>query len=548
MPDLIHSFSHRDIGFLRSVAELWGVSCEGRDARTYARNLIPLLTDETLFQDLTAGLTTKDLEALADLKTHAGQMPWSMFTRKYGELRSMGSARRDREKPFLFPTSTVERLYYRALMDREFLQTDAGAMDMAYIPHEFLPLLDPLLGKPAAAPPARLVPLPNAQVVRVRQSSGQLLDDTCTLLAALRMEQPGLLPRKAGEPEAHWAILTDILRGLNFFLPRSSLPSETAKTFLGKPRGEGLAWLASNWAVSKKINELRLAPSLRCEGAWQNLPLPPRRLLLEVLDHLAGNTWYSFTSLVALFQQSHFYFLRESGDFNTWIISSREPGDPLLTGDVNWSAVEGEWLRFLISGPLFWFGLVDLGKTPTDELTFRKSAWFSQLLAGEVPAGLLATENPVTVTTSGDLEMTSQTSLMARYQLSRFAEWVEVGPQRYRYRLTPASLSKAAEQGLTPQHLLKALRKYSRASVPPYLSKAIERWEKDGRQAWMERLTVLRLASPEQLQELRTSPAGKYLGESLGTTSVILRPVDVEKVRAALTRMGYFADIEEQPE
>ena len=92
---------------------------------------------------------------------------------------------------------------------------------------------------------------------------------------------------------------------------------------------------------------------------------------------------------MALFQQSHFYFLRESGDFNTWIISSREPGGPLLTGDVNWSAVEGEWLRFLISGPLFWFGLVDLGKTPTDELTFRKSAWFSQLLAGEVPAGLL---------------------------------------------------------------------------------------------------------------------------------------------------------------
>ncbi len=76
---------------------------------------------------------------------------------------------------------------------------------------------------------------------------------------------------------------------------------------------------------------------------------------------------------------------------------------------------------------------------------------------------------------------------------------------------------------------------------------ALRRWETNGREASIERLWVLRLSSPEALQALRESPAASQLGDALGPVSVVVRPGGIEKVRAALARLGYLSDVEEPP-
>jgi hypothetical protein len=58
---------------------------------------------------------------------------------------------------------------------------------------------------------------------------------------------------------------------------------------------------------------------------------------------------------------------------------------------------------------------------------------------------------------------------------------------------------------------------------------------------------ILRVEDPRILQALMESPAGRFLGDPLGPTSVILNPGAEEKVAAALARLGYLSDVELAP-
>jgi len=141
--------------------------------------------------------------------------------------------------------------------------------------------------------------------------------------------------------------------------------------------------------------------------------------------------------------------------------------------------------------------------------------------------------------------MTDRSSRLARYQISRFVDWVEVSPASGTYQITPGSLAKAKEQGLLPKHLVKLLRKHAEGGLPPLLYEAIKRWEAEGTQASIQIHTILRLSTPEILQALRESAAAYWLGESLGPTTVIIKPTGEKAVLQALSSLGYLCDINE---
>jgi hypothetical protein len=91
-------------------------------------------------------------------------------------------------------------------------------------------------------------------------------------------------------------------------------------------------------------------------------------------------------------------------------------------------------------------------------------------------------------------------------------------------------------------HLLALLQKHAE-HVPPNLVTALERFEQHGKQARMQQVLVLRLSSPEILEELRASRAARFLGDPLGPTTVIVKPGAREKVLAALLEMGYLGEM-----
>ncbi|MCJ7585520.1 MAG: hypothetical protein MUO30_12230, partial [Anaerolineales bacterium] len=72
--------------------------------------------------------------------------------------------------------------------------------------------------------------------------------------------------------------------------------------------------------------------------------------------------------------------------------------------------------------------------------------------------------------------------------------------------------------------------------------KALKRWELNGTEARFENPVVLRVSRPEVLEELRKSKAGRFLGEILGPTTVIVKKGAQAKVLAALAELGLLAE------
>jgi len=547
MPGILACLNTHDMNFLRSTAELWGLNVSGRDQQDVARSLAASITSEFELQEMLASLTQDCLIALADLKQHGGTLPWTVFSRRYGQIRQMGPGKRSREKPHIFPISTAERLWYRALIGRDFLQQEGKLTEVAYVPDELLPWLPEAQAPFSAAMP--LVKVAPAQITRQLAWQDRILDDSCTLLAALRRFGEADRLASNAEEKAYWQVLQALLCALDLIDAKTELPAPAARPFLEMPRGRTLHWLVTAWSSSSKFNELRLVPQLLCEGPWRNNPIQPRRYILSQLISLEDSQWYPLQGFIEAVYADNPDFLRQGGDYNAWIITRRSD-KALLHGLESWQEVEAPYIRFLITGLLAWSGLIELGweEEAQAPIYFRKLAWFDALTSGKEELDLPAEDALVAVSADGVLTLTNHTPRIARYQFARFSEWLEVSPKRYRFRITPTSLQTAASQGLKVRHLIALLRKYAGVNLPPSLVAALQRWEAHGREAALTQAWVLKLSAPEVLQALRASPAAGSLGEALSPVAVIVKPDGIEKVRMALARLGYLSDLESLPQ
>jgi hypothetical protein len=238
-------------------------------------------------------------------------------------------------------------------------------------------------------------------------------------------------------------------------------------------------------------------------------------------------------------------FQRPAGDYDSWFIRLRQTGD-FLRGFENWDQVDGELIRFMICGPLHWLGILDLASPETGEpaSAFRFSSWGRALLQRNPPQGLAAEDDKIYARSDGRLRLSRYVPRPVRYQVARFCQWDGTKDNFYRYLIVPASLERAHRQDLQVPQLLALLRRHASA-LPPVLIKSLERWEAHGTEARIERLLVLRVASPDVLQELRTSRAARFLGDPLGPTTIIVKSGAAEKVLAALADLGCLATIDE---
>jgi hypothetical protein len=73
--------------------------------------------------------------------------------------------------------------------------------------------------------------------------------------------------------------------------------------------------------------------------------------------------------------------------------------------------------------------------------------------------------------------------------------------------------------------------------------KALERWDKTGSEARLERVMALKVTNAEVLQALKKSRASRFLGEPLGPATISIKPGAAQKVLAALAELGYLGEI-----
>jgi hypothetical protein len=564
MPTLSNVLPVNDLGFLRIVASLWGIELTSADAGEASVELAEALCDADLLEEVVSTLPQTGRAALEALIAEEGRMPWVNFARRFGDVREMGAGKRDREQPHLRPNSAAEMLYYRALLAKTFLETPNGLQEFAFIPDDLLEALgfigfgeinnredrrerdderkEERISAPSANPVVNDFNMPLGRAASPVEKKipalapDRLLDDLTTLLAALRMniEPKGLSIRKE--------VLVAFLAAGKLIEEKGEkfeLSPNAVKSFFEMPRAQALEQLAEAWQKSESFNELRQLPGLSFEGAWMNVPLETREFLLDLLNAVPENQWWSMPAFVRDIKVKYADFQRPAGDYDSWFIK-RESDGVFLRGFASWDEVDGALIRYFISGPLFWLGQVDLA-APEEGASPSAFRFIAQLETKEEKGKL-------TVSSSGMISIPRDAPRAVRYQIARFCEWDDIKNDEYRYRVTTASLKAAHAQSLKASQLLSLLAKHAAAPVPPAFIKALQRWEVNGTEARMESVTVLKVTRPEVLDELKKSKAARFLGEIIGPTTVVIQSGATSKILAALAELGLLAEVVQQDE
>lgn len=539
MPELLYRLRSHDLGFLEIVAEFWGLELQAPDVRSALPFLTKAMLDQRMVEEVVEALPKQARHALDLLLQNDGKIPWSGFVREFGELREVGPGKRDREKPYLEPISSTEILWYRGLIGREFFQHEGEAQEFAYIPDDLLALL------PAVVPAEPQLPGRAAtaqEYIHITIADDQIIDHTCTLLAALRLGDPQRSPAvKNWQPPYYF--VHALLAAVKLITSSEQPVAEDARPFLEMQRGESLGWLFRSWRESRLFSELKLMPELICDGQWQNDPRTAREFLIEKFSEIPADAWWHLDSFIDAINQQKPDFQRPAGDFDSWLIRDTGTGKS-LKGIKHWHEVDGSLIRYMITGPMHWLGLIDLAaKSPDSPVSaFRLSGWSEQLLLGTPVNGLADEDQTIESTSDGQIKVGLNSPRIARYQVSRFCLWVDETSKHYIYQVSPTSLTQAAEQGLKVAHLEALLKKYG-SPPPPSLMEALMHWEEKGSQAKIGSYIVLQVASPDILKALRETPANRFLGEPLGPTSVIVNPGAEDKIAKALARLGYLSDL-----
>lgn len=557
MPDLEHTLQGRDLGFLKIVAGAWGIELTAPDTVTALPVVVNGILEHADFNEVIEALPQDAKNVLQVLQLSDGRMPWASFVRKYGDVRRMGMAKRDRERPDRRPATAVELLWYRGLVGRAFLNLPPAnePLEYAYIPEDMLPLL-PLLR--ADVPPPLGRPATPNESAHVTPADDQVLDHACTLLAALRlkMEKDQLEALNLGGIPLR--PLTGLL-GSAGLLDYDQMPQpDRTRAFLEAPRGKALAQLVQGWMEDPYFNELRLLPGLKFEGEWINDAQQARKAILELVSQIPENRWWSISAFVAEIHEQHPDFQRPAGDYDSWFIRQEGASGGAASGGAEngnylrgfgaWDAVDGALVRFIITGPMHWLGLLDLAapEPGAESTALRLSRWAQALWHGDPAEGTPEEDGVIKAGHDGSLILPPSTPRAIRYQVARFCQWVKMkehdGRLEYHYRITPAGLERARAQGLRAAQLIGLLRRHSDGLLPPTLVQALEHWENSGTQAVVEQVTLLHVTSAEILAALRKTRAARCLGDSLNETTVRVRAGMEEQVLAALAEIGYLAD------
>lgn len=542
MTDLWHSLLKSEYSYLKIVAEKWGLKFTAPDAREGVDQLTEALLEKDFLPGMLENLGSQEREALIWMDDQGGKIPWDQAIRRFGQVREMGAGRLDRERPDLDPISSLEILWYRALIARGFFETENGPQEFAYLPEDLrdiiLPLINPnrdkggerefICRKASSRERAEILPRP-----------WFVLDQLCTLLAGVRLgldpaiHMPGL---SKPEEDFYHGLATAV--GL---LLKSGQPSpDRIRDILDLDDPTALKVLWDSWLGEDMLAELTILPEIELEGDPHLEAQRIRKQLLVYLDSLPPKEWWSIESFISLVKERHPDILRVGGEYESWFLKRKTTGE-YLSGFEFWEDIEGELLRFLITGPLYWLGLIELGSPDegSPPLAFKLTPLFVDFMAGRSPSLTEREPDQVHLRSQGEIRVGVAVPRKARYQIARFCDWYPIKAEAYHYRLSPGSLSRAENQGLQIKHLLSLLKHYAE-SIPPNLREALERWQKSGSQAIIEPRTILRLGSPAILKSLKKTRASRYIQEQLGPTVVVIHPGSEEKLAGVIMELGFF--------
>ena len=534
----------------RVIAQAWDV-----EYPALARDILAELVAAMLSAERVAAayheLTPAAREALGALRGAGGKMPVVAFTHRFGEIRPMGPARREREQPWLQPASATELLWYRAWLGRTFLRSGNSTQEFFFLPDDLAALLPAGVSHRESA--WRLLAHAPGREEKPYQAGWHAVDDVCTMLAYLRTWPQTLArPVKRWKPEkpipAHIREAASLPLLITLLIEKGVVSgdplqpdADLAKGFLEAERETSAGYLLAAWRDSRVWNDLAQMGAFRMEGSWPNDPLQTRSRFLAALRAAPSGEWCTLESLIQSLRESSPEYMRPFSDFESWILCD-ETGE-FLHGLESWDRVEGRLVRYLITNPMAWLGAVDL--TPAEQpLAFRLTP-SAGVLWEEEKAPATPADWQARVRSDGTVLAPEGMPLLLRYQLARCADWIGRQGGVYLYRITPHSLDIARKQGVRSEHILPLLEKIS-VRIPSALAGAIRRWEKSGIDVTVRPGRVLVIRKQDVAERIsRRIDANRGVAARLEGPVWIVQPSGANKLRTLLVEDGFLLDEEE---
>ena len=565
MQTILPTLLDHDPGMLAIIAHRWDVDLGVSDKRETAETLADAMLDPDRAASEWSRLSDRErgaLQLLLAARDH--KMAEAQFSRVFGEIRQMGPGRRDREKPHLNPVSIAETLYYRGLIALTYDQGKTGVQAFVYVPSDLAAALPSHetgfdLSEESESTDPHFIES-DIEPDNVQLANTTLVDDLTTLLAYLRIHPIASDRRRlfqtiqdaladfwlSPRQPAVIALLIDLASGLGAATDDdghfSPVPNP-ARKWLELTRPRQVRALAETWRDSTLFNDLWHTPGLRMEDTgWRNDPLLARQTVLTFLELVPAQQWWPVNDLIEQVYTEEPDFQRPGGNYESWYIRDASTGD-YLRGFESWEHVDGAVLRFILTGPMHWLGLVDLG----NDGTLCRLTIYGRALTGETEWPDLQEDRPnVTIENDGTIRAPRTLSRYERFQLARITEWGAAGDP-YTYRVTSAGLRQAAGQEIGADAIPAFLRRVSGDVLPPSVQQIIERWgSAGGAEAWMTHAVILRTDTPDALQTILDQPdLRRFLGARLGPTAVIVRAGQDHDLASALQNHGILVDFDD---
>lgn len=217
-----------------------------------------------------------------------------------------------------------------------------------------------------------------------------------------------------------------------------------------------------------------------------------------------------------------------------------------LTHREGWHMVEGGFIRAILSGPLYWLGLVELNQeempTAFSLLPMLKMTISDDFVPQQEQAGRLI------VQPNFELIILAPVSEALLVSLDRFAERVSL-ELIAQYRLTKASVTRAIQTGMHAEAIQKTLEEAVEGEIPQNVCYSLIEWERQIRRVELwQNATLLEVDDPALLDSLfANEEVRSFLHRRISPTLAEVVTRQLPKLQELLWQRDYLPSITSAP-
>ncbi len=338
------------------------------------------------------------------------------------------------------------------------------------------------------------------------------------------------------------------------YVRNNTVYATSSPPFFSSPLAERARLCCHTYLTTPFWNELFYLPDVIIRTNVS--PLEPaheevvrsRQIVAERLLAEDVQPWHNFTTFIARTKlyAPYLLFPRQYGGRVERYSAANNPygwdfrlRHGWLTHREGWYMVEGGFIRALVSGPLYWLGVVELDRVIVPNafhLVPALPALFSPnpiVQPEQTPARLVVQPNFELIVLDPVLE-----SLLV--SLDHFAERVSL-EHIAQYRISRNSVTRGIQRGLHADDIQSVLEQASQGDVPQNVSYSLKEWERQARRVelWPQ-TTLFEVDDPAFLDTFLDDPRTRDLFQRrLSPTLAEVTPQQLQQLQEILWQQNY---------